>query len=508
MARYLAIDWNPPQLHVLAVDTAKGHARAVQALAVPMEEDLTPASAERIGKKLRDALKAANIAPAPALWTISRDRIILKELTIPPTPVNEEPAIVRFQVAKESTEPMADAAIDYTYAAPPHPNQPRKVLAVVGRKSVVNAIGAVCTAAGLKLKAVTPRAFAASGLLARKGPPTEMQALLLPTGGGAAEFLVFRGTDLAWARTFPASSNLTAEVRRTLLLLTGQNPDMTTVARVLTPSSLKLGQLQVPVEPLDPWLPTDTMPEPAEAYLAPLGLAEASRRTLPINLAATKEPTATVDHGKQRRKAGMIAAAVLVPLLFVFGLVMLSQQRSRIKELGDAKEQLDSRWKASEQARVDVDGLKDWEQTSISWIDELYDIAARFPHETGLRLSQVERRAPGPEDERQFEGQGQVRGHRHAARRHAAGSGETRIQFHEGAPQGPASPRDHAGISRQRIHREDRGRRPARFGLQDASGSAAAAEAALPNLKRCPHPAQEPKPGPPKAQGFDPEDEP
>ena len=388
MARYLAIDWNPPQLHVLAVDSAKGHARAMQALAVSLDEDLTPASAERVGKKLRDALKTADIAAAPALWTIGRDRIVLKELTIPLAPINEEPAIVRFQVAKESTEPMADAVIDYTYAAPPQPGQPRKVLAVLVRKTVIQAIGVVCATAGLKMKAIVPRAFAASGLLSRKGPATTTQAVLLPTGGGA-EFLVFRGADLAWARTFPPAANLTAEVRRTLLLLAGQNPDLGEVVRVLAPPSLNLGQVPVPVEPLDPWLPTDTKPEPAEAYLGPLGLAEASRRTLPINLASPKEPTATVDHGKRNRSAAMIGAAVLLPIAFLYGYMTLSSQQGRILELAKNKEALELEWKGTEQARADVDGLKDWEQTTVSWIDELYDISARFPHEQGLRLSQV-----------------------------------------------------------------------------------------------------------------------
>jgi hypothetical protein len=388
VSRYLAIDWNPPQLHVLEVDSAKGHARAMQALAVAIEEDLTPASAERVGKKLRDALKAADIAPAPALWTIGRDRIVLKELTIPAAPLNEEPAIVRFQVAKESTEPMADAVIDYTYAAPPVPNQPRKVLAVLVRKSVIQAINAACATAGLKVKAITPRAFAASGLLSRKGPATSTQAVLLPTGGGA-EFLVFRGSDLAWARTFPPAANLTAEVRRTLLLLAGQNPDLGEVARVLAPPSLNLGPVPVPVEPLDPWLPTDKKPEPAEAYLGPLGLAEACRRKLAINLAAPKEPTASVDHGKRNRTAALIGAGVLVPVLLLFGVVTVAKQRGKIQELTLEKEQLDQDWTKFEQVRADVNGLKDWEQTSVSWIDELYDIAARFPHEQGLRISQV-----------------------------------------------------------------------------------------------------------------------
>src|SRR5262249_53972577 len=162
--------------------------------------------------------------------------------------------------------------------------------------------------------------------------------------------------------------------------LAGQNPDAGAVARVLAPTSLKLGTLPVPVEPLDPWLPGDEKPEPAEAYLAPLALAEAkARKELPINLAAPKEPTAAVDTGKRNRTAIMIGAAALLPLLFVLGMVALSKQRGRIAELTEQKEDLDDKWTKSEQARADVAGLKDWEQSTISWIDELYDVAARFP---------------------------------------------------------------------------------------------------------------------------------
>ena len=34
-------------------------------------------------------------------------------------------------------------------------------------------------------------------------------------------------------------------------------------------------------------------------------------------------------------------------------------------------------------------GLKEWEETSISWIDEFHDIAARMPFEQGFRISQI-----------------------------------------------------------------------------------------------------------------------
>src|SRR5207244_1030732 len=103
VARFLAIVWDPPRLCIVAGSTGRGHFRAEQTLSLVLDEDLTPASAEHHGRKLRDALKAANIQPAPVLWSLGRDRVILKELSIPPVSAHEEPALVRFQAAKEMT---------------------------------------------------------------------------------------------------------------------------------------------------------------------------------------------------------------------------------------------------------------------------------------------------------------------------------------------------------------------------------------------------------------------
>ena len=86
----------------------------------------------------------------------------------------------------------------------------------------------------------------------------------------------------------------------------------------------------------------------------------------------------------------MIGAAVLLPIAFLFGYMTLVEPAGQDPGVGEEQGKLlELEWKGTEQARADVDGLKDWEQTTVSWIDELYDISARFPHETGLRLSQV-----------------------------------------------------------------------------------------------------------------------
>jgi hypothetical protein len=422
VARYLAIDYDPPRLHVLAVGAAKGHAKAEHSLTVTLDEDLSPATAERIGKGLRDALKQANLAPAPVLWSIGRDRVVLKELTIPPTPAHEEPAIVRFQAAKESTEPLADTVIDYSHLGPPIGNTPRRVLAVLARRQLVQAIGTICHTAGLKLQSITPRPFAAAGLLSRKPSPASdqiaahisrgsgatrlaPQVVLLPTANGT-EFLVYRGHELSWARTFPASSNLTAEVQRTLLLMAGQN-GADAVERILAPATVTLGALPVPVEPLDPWLDIDVRPQPAEPFLACLGLAEAAKGKLPINLSVPKEPKPVVDNSKRQKVAALIAVAVLIPAIFIGSYVMLTKKNNEIARLTEDKEQVDADWKDSDQDRRDVDGLKEWEDTTVSWIDELYDVAARLPHVAGLRITTIQavpitRRSTTKEKDKQY----------------------------------------------------------------------------------------------------------
>ena len=60
-------------------------------------------------------MKIAKIEAAPVIAGIGRDRILLKELRIPPIAAHEEAALVRFQTAKELTEPPDHYAIDYVH---------------------------------------------------------------------------------------------------------------------------------------------------------------------------------------------------------------------------------------------------------------------------------------------------------------------------------------------------------------------------------------------------------
>src|SRR5687767_10610629 len=93
-------------------------------------EELGAANGEALGRKLREALRAAGIVPAPVVACVGRERVVMKELRYPPVPASEEPALVRFQAAKELSELPDEVVIDYAPLSAPEQTGERQALAV------------------------------------------------------------------------------------------------------------------------------------------------------------------------------------------------------------------------------------------------------------------------------------------------------------------------------------------------------------------------------------------
>jgi Tfp pilus assembly PilM family ATPase len=408
LARFLALDWDHQQLHVVAA-TVSGGAVKIQRAAVWHEEQ-TPslAHADELGRLLRDRLKEAGIAPAPVLACLGRDRVIVKDIRFPPVPPEEEPALVRFQVVKELTDVPESAVIDYTLASKPGAAGERRALALIVRRELLDAYQAICRVAGLKLAALTPRSFGivaclkqliGTSVLTPAPEPADAPVAVLAVAERWAEFCVLRGEAVVFARSLAVGPGLTGEVRRNLAVYAGQAPQQPIRAIYVADSGEHAalrerlhGLLAVPVHPFDPFAGAERPELPGRnrgAFAGTIGLlhAQASRQPLPVNFVQPKQPRPASDPNKRLLVLlGALAASLLIAALAFF-LIQRSLQLKEIDSLTAQNMELDRQMTPIKDEARQIKAIGDWLDNEVSWLDELYDMTQRFPEIRSTRVA-------------------------------------------------------------------------------------------------------------------------
>src|SRR5262249_33266804 len=175
---------------------------------------------------------------ARVLASIGRARVILKDVHYPPVPASDEPALVRFQTAKELSESPDDVVIDYT----PLVNTgdlgervttlpaaqlagERTAMAVVIRKEMVRSLQGLCKGAGLKLLALAPRPIGIAGALDRMRQGQTLVGTVdavVSVGPRWTELAILRGQTILLARALSVGPTLAAEIKRTLAVFAVQ----------------------------------------------------------------------------------------------------------------------------------------------------------------------------------------------------------------------------------------------------------------------------------------------
>jgi Tfp pilus assembly PilM family ATPase len=415
LARYIVLDWDYQNLHVVSATVKHGQVRLHRAVTFEGVGSPTPADAEAFGKQLRERLKAAGIVPGPVLACVGRDRVIVKEVRYPAVPPHEEPGVVRFQVVKELTESPDSVVIDYAPVTDPAAGGERRAVALVVRRDVLNTYQNLCKGAGLKLQGLAPRSFGTVACLhhlLEKGavlPTTPVNGhaiAVLALGEPWAEFCVMRGGTLLFTRSLAGGATLTGEVRRNLAVYAGQAPQAPVTAIFVADTGRHIAACQqlrelmaIPVQIFDPFadLPASraqavdgVAAERRGAFVGALGLlhALADRRDLPVNFAKPKEPKPPRDPNQRRVLVVAAAAAVALFALVGYGYTRLNERQDRLEKLTEDRNRLDLQLSQYADDGRRVVALNDWQGKDVVWLDELYDLTDRFPETQTMRLTQ------------------------------------------------------------------------------------------------------------------------
>jgi Tfp pilus assembly PilM family ATPase len=421
MPRFLAIDWDQNQLHVVAAEVRAGSVKVQRALVWAEERSPNAADAEALGKHLRERLREAGITPAPVLVSVGRDRVILKDIRHPPVPEADEAALVRFQAVKELTEPPDEVIIDYTPVGDRSVPGERRALAVVVRRDIVATWRNICHAAGLRLEGVTPRPFgiaaawrSVAGRTALTPAPAAAgdSVAVAVVGERWAEFAVTRGAALLLARTLTVGPGLAGEVRRNLALYAGQGGQQAVsglyLAGAITPDLReRLGDMlpDVPLHPFDPFagleLP-DVQPISRGAFAGALGLlhARSERGGLPINFVQPRQPKPPADNKRQLVLAGFAAFVLLFGGTAFAGYYLKQGREVELNAVIAEREEAEAETNQTKEGNKRLKALEEWD-TAVT-LDELYDLTHRIADVNKLRVKDLTFEATGRQARSKF----------------------------------------------------------------------------------------------------------
>lgn len=417
MARILALDWDSREFHLVEATVGRAKVQVHRAIHWREEEAFAPANAEAFGQRLRDRMKTAGIAAAPLVVGLGRERLVMKEVRYPDVGTDVEAAIVRNQIVKELTEAPEDVFFDYAPMAEASKNGQKRALSVVVRKDVVQGIQTASQVAGLKLVAVTARPFGIAACFKHlagatpkvPAPPTpDAVSAVLTVAEGWAEFCAVRGQQLVYSRAATPGDGLIGEVRRNLAAYSGQ-PQLTFprdaiqalyVAgngdNVVLRETLR-DTLGIPVHGMDPFAGdshTEVEGGNKAGFTGAVGLLHlwARDQTTPVNFVKPREVQAVADPHKRRVVGYSIVGAVAFVALVVAGWMWTEAKKVDVVELTNKKADLEKKVKDIQPELKYLEALKDFAGGSISWLDELYDLAARAPlgsKETRFRVISI-----------------------------------------------------------------------------------------------------------------------
>lgn len=431
MSRYLALDWDQNQLHLVAAEVVKGSVK-LKRVAVWQDRKIPNAAmAEEMGRILKDRMREAGIMPAPVLACVGRDRLVVKEIRFPQVPEAEEPAVVRFQTVKELTDAPEEVVLDYMKTGGSGSGE-QKANVLIIRKDLLDGYKSICEAAGLKLAALTPRVLGVAATLRKvmgltvvtpAPEPADGVIAVVSLGEKLAEISILRGASPLLIRSLQRGQGLAGEIRRNLVVHDGQMPHHPVRAVYLC--GVESGELaeklkdliEPPVYHFDPFAwsgPIEVFGEDAEpgatsggadageradskripssrrgTFAGPLGLLllKSQSEELPINFASPRQPKPQANPNMRWLRLGAGAAVLLLLSLFGLGRVLTASWQRQLDQVEADRQEVEKTLNEKRAYAKTLKSIDDWD--TVVWLDELYELTRKIPDVNTLRITSI-----------------------------------------------------------------------------------------------------------------------
>lgn len=401
MPRVVVLEWDDREARVAIGNVRPDEVTVEQAFVVPLEEASAPAS---IGERIGAALAEHQAQRLDVIVGIGRSNIELRVLSLPPAPPDDRPDLVRFAAQKEFTALRDDWPVDYVELGETSEGG-IQVLAAVLAGDQVRHVRTVCSAWDTEPKRLVLRPFAAASLWNRNQPQEAPDAVLLidllesdvdltVLVDGQATFL--RTVRLPETSDREAQANaLVGEMRRTMvaarsqmggrqvqqIVVLGKADDHADLLRVTRE------RLDQDVVAFDPFSVVSLgrkakreMPDRSGRFAPLLGilLDEASGATHAVDFLHPKRRPAPPS--KRNRVVGWSAAIAAVAFLVVgyygWQYVRLGSEIARLEERVREMQPVTER---SDGLIRHERALNEFEQSNVTWIDEIAEMAKRIP---------------------------------------------------------------------------------------------------------------------------------
>ena len=391
----IALEIEPGCIHVAAARSASKRTQIQDLFSFEVS-----GSDQDVAATLKEQLSKHGLSRCEAIVVVSRGNTEIRLLDVPPAPENELPEMVRFVARNEFASLNENWLLDFVRLTGDQ-SSTGQVLAAGVSPEVSNQIKAIVESAGLKLKHIALRPFAAPSLLRDRLNDNAIRMLIDPNGD-QTDLSILAGSKMVATRTvrIPVDGDdhtdkLIPEIKRTLAsssravggkpvsecIIFGDTALQETLVERLR------SRLDIDVTIVDPRKVSVASSKVASVkdatrYVALMGalVQQTSGDAHPIDFLNPRRPQVqSSNRGKWLLYGGLATAATLLAVAFCWW--TLESQQERIKGARERLSQLEDQNsgqlgnKSVDDQISEVSKIDQWVANRVDWQNELLEFS-------------------------------------------------------------------------------------------------------------------------------------